>query len=270
MPLSVRPISGLGNNLYQIATVIGLAQSEGTDWSVITPKEDGKVQEIRNWGGHYTSLCNNLPTTLQQLFPKVKWTSYAKPEDISIKSYLFDYSIFWDSLEEIRQILTPPKEVDEYIDTTFGDINFELGIHLRYVGGSDSFLPEPVNEEWIINILQKEQPKSVIIVSNRPSTARKSIDKWRVMFPNTSFRTIESQPVFIDFFCLARCCKIICSNSTLSFWAALLGVPKEKIYMSPEYKPAMEKNAIPPSFNTNRDVFYQHWKVDGRFAVTNK
>ena len=258
--ITCRVISGFGNNLYQIAAAHSIAKLQGKEFTIIAPKSDGDYQEIRDFGGHYTSMLDNLPKTFKEIFPNVPWVNYKDSDHELISSYIFDFSSISHKLEDIKEILKPDPSITEYISQKY-PTSFDLGIHLRYNSGSDSFPPEAVNEGWLLDILTKETFQkdtfNVVVTSNRSLCANSLISEWSTTFPNTQFTLIESEPVFIDFFILANCSRVICSNSTFSFWAGILGKDKEKVYMTPEYKPAMCRTAIPNTWDTNRDVFYK-------------
>jgi hypothetical protein len=250
-PAVCRAISGFGNNLYQIGTTLSIANEKGVPYSIIKPKSDGYFQEIRNFGGHYTPIQDGLPKSICEIFPEVPWVDYKKGTDQLISSYIFDFLVMEENIESIKKVLTPVPSIAEYIEKK-GYNSFDLGIHLRFKGGSDSFNPEPINEEWLISVLEKEESvsRNVVIVSNRYAPSNELIVQWREKFPNTTFTLIRSEPVFIDFFVLANCKRVVCGNSTFSFWTGILGVEKEKVYMTPGYTPCMCSTAVPSYWET--------------------
>ena len=263
MVITCRLISGFGNNLYQIAATYSISKKNGEDFNLIAPKENGRFQEIRDFGGHYTPMHPDLPRNVQEIFPYLPWIDYKRKDDTIISSYLFDYDIIEPDVESFSDLLTPHPSIEEYISKKYP--MFDMGIHLRYKGGSDSFAPESNNEGWLLDIISKEvskhcetseSPYTIVITSNRAKLANDLINTWKNTFGmKATFTLLESEPVFIDCFVLSKCKTLICSNSTFSFWSGLIGA-KKTVYISPEYKPAMCLNAIPPHWNTNREVFY--------------
>lgn len=253
-----RVISGFGNNLYQIAATYGIARQSNRKYEVIAPKTSGAFQEVRDFGGHYTPLIKGLPTNVREIFPKVNWVDYKKTESKLLYSYIFDINFFERYMDELVEILKPDERITKYVLEKYPE--FDLGIHLRYRGGSDSFSPEAINNEWLLDIIEKESGgiKSVVVVSNVISHAVEMVDSWREKFPTLTFTLISSEPVFVDFFILAGCRRVVCSNSTFSFWTGFLGRKKEKVYMTPEYKPGGCLTAIPKSWETNSKVFYKY------------
>lgn len=256
--ITVRLISGIGNNLYQIATLYHFAKINNIkNWSVIYPQHDGKIQEIRPNGGHYTKKDDTLPFYIEEIFPNINWKDSADVDDIIIGSYIFSIDSFWGSIIDIRQILTPSEKITNYIQNKYQELYNKptIGIHLRFLSGADSFLPEKNNFNWIYDILKNESDNfnNIIIVSNNVTLASN--------FKNniTSFGSvylIDDEPNFIDLFLLSKCDIIICSNSTFSFWAGALN-NNSKVYITPEYKPAGCRESIPHEWNTNRDFFYK-------------
>lgn len=261
MSTTVRLISGIGNNLYQIATLYHHVKKNNIkNWSVIFPKHNGEIQEIRPNGGHYTPKNDNVPFFIEDVFPNIPWKDSCDINDTVIGSYIFDIPSFWDSIDEIKEILKPNKLLIDYIDTNYSKI-FEkktLGIHLRFISGADSFLPEKNIHEWILDILQKEYDnyENVVIVTNNYTMASDMINSYFNIDKN--FCLIKDESNFVDMFVLSKCDTIICSNSTFSFWAAALSDTKN-IYISPEYKPANIRNSIPPEWKTNFTVFYKYF-----------
>lgn len=257
--ITVRLISGIGNNLYQIATLYHYAKINNIkEWSVIYPQHNGQIQEIRPHGGHYTPKIDNIPFFIENIFPNVNWKDKCDINDIVIGSYIFDIPSFWDSIKDIKKILTPNPSLIHYIDSKYENIYSKktLGIHLRFVSGSDSFLPEKNVPEWIVDILQKEYNnyENILIISNNYSIAKTMISKYFEI--GKKLFLIENEPNYVDLFMLSKCDIIICSNSTFSFWSAALS-DSNTIYISPEYKPANVRNSIPTSWLTNSEIFYK-------------
>lgn len=256
--LTVRLISGLGNNLYQIATVYHLSKQHKLDWSVIHPQKDGKIQEIRMYGGHYTPQTTRtglqIPTDLKDIFPNVHWEYTMDPSDTPICSYIFSYLAFYESIHDLKQILTINPIIENYIDDEYKiDFTRTIGIHLRFTSGADSFAPEANDISWIDAILNNNDQlyDNIVVISNRTSVAREFIKNLSGTHDKTII-LIENEPNIVDFCILKRCNIIICSNSTFSFWSAALSNAIKK-YICSGYTPANEKESIPHDFIITSD-----------------
>ena len=262
--VQVRLISGIGNNLYQIATLYHYAKNNcNGKYSVIYPKHDGTIQEIRPNGGHYTKKIDNVPFYIEDVFPNVNWVDSADVDEGVIGSYIFDISSFWDSISEIKTLLKPSDKLTNYIDTKYQHLFTKktLGIHLRYTNGSDSFIAQENIYEWILDIINKNQDcENIIIVSNFQRRANEFINQQLIPnFKDKNILLIDDESNFVDLFLLSKCDVIICSNSTFSFWSGALS-NASKIYISPEYNPANIRNSIPSEWETNSNVFYKYYK----------
>lgn len=261
--MQVRLISGIGNNLYQIATLYHLSKQNGKEWSVIYPKHDGGIQEIRANGGHYSKKIDDVPFYIEDVFPNVNWKDSADINNETISSYIFNIDALWGSISDIKKILKPSQKLIDYIHTKYPKVEGEkrLGIHLRYTNGSDSFLAEDNIYEWINDIIEKNSDcNKIVVVSNYLQHAMNYINNnLKIKFPNISIQMIEDEPNFVDMFILADCDVIVCSNSTFSFWSGALSSTNTKVYMCPEYKPANVRNSIPKEWITNSEIYYKYY-----------
>lgn len=261
--VSVRLISGIGNNFYQIATVYNYAKLNNLNWKCIIPDHNSQIQENRPHGGHYTPKNENDIFFIEDVFPNINWTNCLDKEDEIYTSYDFRLNNFWDSIDELKKILTPNIKITEYINNKYKNI-FEnkkvLGLHLRFNSGSDSFPPEANINEWIEEIINEEKNNydNIIILTNRPLFALNVMNGLKNTYQNKNILLIEDESNLVDFILLTKCDIIICSNSTFSFWAGALS-NTNNVYIPPEYKPANFRDNYPTHWKTNKETFYKYY-----------
>lgn len=261
--LTVRLASGIGNNLYQIAVLYHVSTCAKRKWSVVFANKNAPLQETRPFGGHYTTLIDGLPDCVEDIFQNVKWESSTDPDAQLIPSYVFALENFWESRDNLKKLFTPNKNILNYIDKKYSHI-FEkqtIGIHLRFISGSDSFHPEQNVKEWVEDILLQniENFENIVVLSNRPQFAKLFLNNFSTSHNSKNIYFIEDEPNFIDLFILTRSNIIITSNSTFGFWGGALS-NASSIYIPPTYRPGLCPTCIPNEWETNKKVFEKYYE----------
>ena len=246
----------LGNQLWQIASTVGLAR-----------KYDLDPRFPATWSYRpYFSVPDELfastenPSWQAQQLPDVEHLKAAGP-------YLQDLSFFADMADEIRLLFAPKRrEWDRLTQPT-------LCIHVRRGDNlvQEPFYPLPTLDYYLRSV--KEHPdhdvlihgddhawnRDVLVphaqaVTSRPVHAIQGTPRPKEHEPD--YMTV---PVldWIDVFLGARCDAFCLSNSTLGWWMAFLANSDDVVYPDPWYGPAVKEQT---GFDDHRLMMPANWR----------
>ena len=159
-------LGGLGNQLFQIATVLNYARKNNANYILgIIPinciKYPFSDTDISEWGGHPVDHPIQDIRTLGDIFPKLNWTTTPKKykqlivndfwltnlnvtgmfvpleNNVSIPSrvlgYFFSHKYWHDSRDYLLDVFEPCDKIKEYIGDKYGKLfeNQTISVHLR-------------------------------------------------------------------------------------------------------------------------------------------
>ena len=230
----------LGNNLIQIATMIGYCKRTGQQWGIpLGYHHRGIYQQFRGLP-LFKRPHRSMPvydTTHPDNFGYKEIPYY--PNGVKLRGFFQSYLFFDHAREEVLKAWNF-KNMPQYND--FTSVHIRLG---DYVQHSESF--PPVNMNYIRKAFDLIQPKKVLVFSDE-------ISKCREMF--TTFEGIEfefspglkEQPSggrneHEQLSAMSSCKNNIIANSSFSYCAAYANTNPDKIVVSPHYTEWFGPNA---------------------------
>ena len=268
-------LGGLGNQLFQIATVLAYIKQKNykyiLGYSSFTPKYNFGPKDIQPWGGHKLKNFKEL----SEIFPNLNFSKKKIKTIIEDKWFLeclisgkyipikITYSMrllgyffsnkYWHSERDyILNMLAPSEIILKYIDNKYGDLfeNETVSLHMRLGYESDNFGIHQNDLEFYKNAFgQFDKNVTYLVFSDN----KKKLEDWITKFQKLSsakFVSIE-EDVYYALFMMAKCNGHILHNSTLSFWGAYLdkNQPKSKTVISSKFLLNHPREIIPEEYN---------------------
>lgn len=230
----------LGNQLWQIASTVGLAR-----------KYNHRPLFPHEWSYRSFFSC---PDEWFGVIPKGAKHSYRFATSIHPRSraYLQDYGLWRDSIDEVRKAFRPSELAADVIDTEWEKVTSGFrgpvtAVHVRrgdYVTNPTGTLTS-LPYAWYATCQEMTFDNDVIYFSDDIEWCRSKFAGAceREHFYEGVSRPAEhegdymSAPVldWIDLFLMQRCQKFVISNSTYSWWGAWLAKSSEVRYPSRWY-----------------------------------
>jgi hypothetical protein len=236
--------TGLGNNLFQIASAYSIAKQTGKVanlWSVPIFNEKLKILTgsdysktiFRNvpWSSFngQTGIVD-VPHAYHGDFAEalVNYIKNSPMPDLCLSGYLESHLFFGQHEEEIRQMFQPDPESLNFIKEKYPFLFKEVpctSIHIR------NFHPNFKDDmEYIKRALEHVPSDSMfVIISNDIENVRKDMT-----FLPGRVEYIEGNPDFIDLWVMSLCSYNILSHSTMSWWGAFLNQTPAKTVVCPK------------------------------------
>jgi len=241
-PFLSKECTGLGNTLFQIAAIYGLAKDTGKKLDFIYL--DVLNKKLINLTGHdyIKTIFRNVPMSLTTNYslsfnsPYVYSGNFVEDHYYAIKSagdhntcingHFESYRFFENYKNEIVKMFEPDNASIEYIRLKYPylfDSNVRCAsIHIRKF--HSIFVDDVSYYKRAISML----PLGVkfIILSNDVESVKKDF--------KGDFEFIDGNPDFIDMWIISMCKYNILSHSTMSWWGAYLNKNDDKIVICPE------------------------------------
>ena len=251
----------LGNQLFQIAATIGIAEAHGYPWDFL---EDISMCAA----GRLFNLCGGLnrsrPFAIykegSEVYHKINLTELQNHEVISLSGYFQDYQYFHQSLVSLSMYLDFPYSLINKVRSRVPELDsFSVALHVRR-GDYENLnaLYNLLNEDYYLRALSliDESIDNVIIVSDDVSWCMKHLA------PRIPYNIIFSQfkdDDLSDFLLLHLSKVIIIANSSFSWWAAFLKYVRSDLKMFDTnvrvFAPAEWYNSSGALAYLNRDSF---------------
>lgn len=248
-------IGGLGNRLYQIANAFRLQEmynyelkfykikSKPTD----IPKYRHLVlreSDFDDFGGHTLLVKNELPKSIDEIFPKLNFeinpkeiddiltnkklyferdiNSISPDVDSVVMGYFFSYSFIKEHISKVKNSFNP--NIQQYIDKKYTDLKTKkvLGIHFRLGIGSDNNPAIQIPHNFYINILELEKNNYDIIYVVSDNIAKAKEFMKNIFIFGKEIKFIEDEPMYVDLLILSNCTTLVIAPSTLSAWSSYL------------------------------------------------
>jgi len=220
---------GLGNILFQVATVLSL--SNDMDSMSIFPD----LNDISKFGGYQDNILHNLdlnghkPDEIYQE-PEFYYTELPKSENITLNGYFQSEKYFLNNRNIILDILSPKNDIKKYlIDKYAYLINKDdvVSIHIRrgdYINLDDYHSVLPI--EYYNESLKEFNYNNIVIFSDDINWCKTNLN-----FNNITF--IENEKDYIDMLLMSMIKNNIIANSTFSWWGAWLNNYSDKKVVAP-------------------------------------
>lgn len=261
----------LGNNLFQLATVISLSERHNVPFTVVEDRNcyvsiKDRPVEIRTMFDYEYTFSSKLGDT---------FTIYRAPDtagifeytpielnlstDTAIQGYFQSEKYFKDIKGKLITEYFKPKQIHlDYIKEKYGTLLAQntLAIHIR-VGGDRALLQHShknVSLDYYttaINTVLEKDPtvEQYVIFSD-------NIKYCTEIFGNSENITyIKDEINYIDLFLMSMCTHNIIANSTFSWWSAYLNNNPNQIVVAPKtewFGPAFAHYNL-------KDLFLQNW-----------
>jgi hypothetical protein len=220
----VNVCGGIGNQLFQIAA--GYAYSKKyekelfinvTEWTASQGKQPNNYADnlLQNFEFHNGPL-QNVHSIDEKEFNYNELPYY--DGDVVLNGYFQSLKYFQDYKDEFVSKLVLPK-----INTIF-ITNKSVAFHIRM--GDYSRFPTIFgnNEEYFRKLFREYKDHNINVFTDSPEYVNRFLNEGE-------FNIFSSNSELKDLTALAQHEILVCSNSSFSWWASLLGVPKKKVYV---------------------------------------
>lgn len=228
--ITVEKVSRLGNQLFQLAALIGIARRTGYEYGVSVPQWKDVTSLVENFTIQNIDL-NEFKKTRTRVFVdghdyQKFWEDCSIPDGVSLRSYFNNEMFFRDVREDIIKLYKPKHEHIQTAQKIIDENNIKACIHVR---GTDyvkiGYVPSRKIYDAIYNHLQERVgDDKICVVTDDVKLARDIFQKHDV--------NIQSNNQFIDFTLLYLADSACVMNSTFSFWSRWL---TEKYTCVPKY-----------------------------------
>lgn len=234
--------TGLGNVLFQIASVYGIAKSLNINCDFPYVKIFGlKLKELYNYD-HLSIIFRNVPMCKNDISYEESVREFdnrkcdndminkiknSTNNNIIIDSYLQDDMYFENYKNEIIELFSPDENSYSYIINKYFN-NMEdytiISVHYR----NDNF-GETLNDDYYINacnyMMNNYKNPFFYIFSDDITKVNLSI------YDNYNYKIIENEVDYIHLWIMSLCHHNIISHSTFSWWGAYLNKNNDKIVL---------------------------------------
>jgi len=214
----------LGNQLFQVASTIGIAEANGKPWKFpasISSTSVGKLFGLEGSEEIDTADCVELVEERDEFYHvQIPRTPDCKP--VSLKGY-FQNRQYFESIPTIRHLFRVLPEVQLRVEKAVPEIllNNSVTMHVRrgdYIGLENAGYQLLAKEYYLKALGHVNQIDSLIIVSD-------DIDWCKEHFSDLQQTRIVFSPFddeLLDFILIYSGRHVIIANSTFSWWAAFL------------------------------------------------
>jgi len=253
----------LGNQMFQIAATIGLAEAHGLSWDFFSDIDDCAAGRLFNLRGGLARSTRPLTVykEIKQVYYNIELQNIREAEVISLHGYFQDYRYFSKSLVTLDQYFTTPHDLLQRVRAKVPELDSSLSVALHVRRGDYvqlNALYNLLDENYYIRALSMIRSKidTVIIVSDDIPWCKRNL------VPLIPYAVVFSpfKDDLSDFLLLHLSKVIIIANSSFSWWAAFLKYIRshEKLNDSQIqiFAPALWYNSSGRMKHTNRDVPY--------------
>ena len=196
-----------------------------------------------------------------------------KEQTILMTGYFQNFSFFKDNINEIKDIFTFNDDIINNINTDHIKLLKEcktIGIHIRHgdmlrmMLQSNGYVKFPIlKKKYYIDCLEKIKNLKNYKILFFTDTAHSWINRSFIPHYKNSF-LIENNKNDEDLYLMSQCDYLIISNSTLSYWAGIIG--KTKKVFAPKYVMNIGgKNKL--KFK-NIDYYPNNWNIIDNFKTS--
>jgi len=237
---------GLGNMMFQIAAGISLAEDLKTDFSYtydlwgsstqydISPYSSSIFKNLKK-----IKLANLGPGYRKYSEPSFEYTEIPRIDNLLLDGYFQSIKHFSSNISRVRELFLVDT-LPEYSEYTF--------LHVRrqdYLKYADT---HPIcTIDYYKKALMSINPKNCIIVSDDIEWCKKN-------FLDNHFEFSQSNDPLLDISIMKSCKNAIISNSTFSWWGAVLNESSNKVI-------APAKWFGPKGPQSWNDIYCEGWEI---------
>jgi len=230
----------LGNQMFQIASTIGIACENGLsycfpEWEYDQYFENKLPQQVLNNLKIFNYTKSNFSSII--LNNRVNW---------DLRGFFQSEKFFINQNELVRFYFKPNQQIEKYLNNKYGAIlnNKTCSVHVRRGDYTEQrFFFPPQSIEFYLSAMQKfDSDTHFLIFSDDLKWCKNNFSGSNIIF-------VENEKDIIDVFLMSKCKNHIISNSSFSWWGAWLNPNKNKIIICPEkwFGPAVSLN--PSTYN---------------------
>jgi hypothetical protein len=241
--------SGLGNQLFCIATTLGLAWDNG-----VRP-----VFSMNHRQAPYSNtIFKKLPVTnhidIQNRYkePSFEYNKIPYSNNLCIEGYWQSEKYFLNHRDRIIELIGVSENGEDYIKKKYGDIfDDTISVHIRrgdYKGLQNHHPMSSVDyyQKALSHFADKEY--KVLVFSDDIEWCKENFDD--------GFIFIEDNPDYIDMWIMSMCTHNIITNSSFSWWGAWLNTNSNKKVIAPE-----KWFGSKLSHNDTKDLYPPTWNI---------
>lgn len=223
--ITARLQGGLGNQMFQIAAAINLANKIGTT----TEFQIDSQKYIKNI---FSRLSNNkVDISFIYNEPCFHFVMLPEHDNLCLNGYFQSEKYFIDNVQKIKQIFAETEQISEYIDKKYSKYNLIncTSLHVRRGDYLKFPLIHPVCDVSYYNkaLQHIDEYENLIIFSDDIKWCQENFN-----FKNMIF--VQGEQDYIDLYLMSRCKNNIIANSTFSWWSAWLNNNKNKKIIAPK------------------------------------
>ena len=252
----------IGNQLFQYAGLVGIANNKGYDFRIQEDQELSKCFEMLHCGNRY-GLIDGPECVLHESHTFAEDLFNECPNNIHLSGYFQTEKYFKDAQRLLKWDFRFKDDIINEVDYTYGDILStnpvsicvrEYNDHFDYPGSHNNHrnLPWEYFERGI-EMLGKD--RTYIICSNNLDLCREQeVFKGNNFYFNDITTKVEKS--HFDLCLISKCSDFITSNSTFSWWGAYLSQNSTKrvIAPTPWYGPGLQHIST-------EDLYPDSWEV---------
>ena len=278
--LLIKLMGGLGNQLFQIFTLISLSLDNNIDFKIFEYKDD-IVKRNTYWDtifkNIYDKTFKSISGSIYQYneqnfhytpFPKIKDTT----KDYNLSGYFQSHKYFQDNLDKILDLLKwniikkPYENKYDYKNTV--SLHFRIGDYINlqtyhpilsidyYINTLDKLIVDTNKNDWNILYFYEKSDKD---------TVNKNIEKLKNLYPNLNFIEIDHNlDDWEQMICMTYCSHNIIANSTFSWWGAYLNNNDNHVYYPDIWFGSSMKN------KDLKDLFLDNWNEVAVISIYKK
>jgi hypothetical protein len=214
----------LGNQLFQIASTIGLAEQHGYEWRFPPHISDCSAGKLFGLKGHLDAEKEMLVPyeELSQSFYDVQFPPTAFDQVLDLFGYFQSYLYFNNSLKSLRKYLQFPKSVAGIVLKKYPKVRSPFSVTLHVRRGDylkfNSIYNLMEYEYYIEGLKYLGAVEAVLIVSDDIQWCKD------ILGPRLPYAVVYSDldDELQEFVLLMLSQKLIVANSTFSWWAAYI------------------------------------------------
>jgi|10_taG_2_1085330.scaffolds.fasta_scaffold00201_14 hypothetical protein len=258
--ITIQLMGGLGNMMFQIATVVALAK-------------DHDDKPIFDTTTHYLPpqfLDRKCGKYLSNIFSKVEFSrdlqiecTYREPnfyygklpykKNMCLLGYFQSEKYFVHRADDIKALFEPTEEIKQYIDEQYSHIleGETIGIHVRR--GDYTNHPNihptcsPHYYQKALSMFKDADQYDIVVFSDDAEWCKNEFGSLA--------HVVENEADYIDLYLMSMCKHNIIANSSFSWWAAWLNANTDKVVVAPQrwFGPSV-------AYNT-KDLYCAGWEI---------
>lgn len=273
--ITVQIMGGLGNQLFQIITLISYAIDNKVEFYFENEIKEG-TRKTTYWNNFLTSLQRYIKSIQNNNIPVLRWYQhhYVKLPQLHNKNinckligYFQSPKYFYHNIDKIKSILEIENSKEKIKNKTNYDYDNTVSLHFRlgdykhlqehhrlltidyYLKSLEKLINDTNKNNW--NILYFFEENDKILVEEKINILKSKFNKLNFIGINNKLEDWE------QILSMSLCKHNIIANSTFSWWGAFFNTNKSNVYYpSKWFGPKLENNKMD-------DLFLNDWvKID--------